>query len=102
MTKGPTYTKELSRQGLQAYLVGKLKTMTYDMAKWPDSKSEFVARLAILVEVSHLGTPESFESKEQEFYTEFSKNRLTEINADPIVPEWAFHAVEIARKYMMP
>ncbi len=81
----------------------RLDSMTKQPQMWASGKEAFILQLALLVEISHLGTPERYRDKRQALLAELSGSDTScEVPDDPITPEWARQAVQTARKYVIP
>lgn len=81
----------------------RLDSMAKRPEVWTCGQEAFILQLALLVEVSHLGTPERYREKQQALLAELSGLDLgCTIPNDPVTSEWVKQAVQTARKYVMP
>ncbi len=86
-----------------AFVHDHLDSMAKQPLAWASGQEAFILQLALLVEISHLGTPERYGDKQQALLAELSgPDAGCTVPNDPVTPEWARQAVQTARKYVMP
>jgi hypothetical protein len=86
-----------------AFVRDRLLSMAERPSAWAGGQEAFILQLALLVEVSHIGTPERYGDRQQALLAELSgPDAGCAVPNDPVTPEWAKQAVMIARKYVMP
>ena len=91
------------RPATLAFVRDRLSSMAERPSLWAGGQEAFILQLALLVEVSHVGTPERYWDKQQALLAELSgPDAGCAIPNDPVTPEWAKRTVQIARKYVMP
>lgn len=93
----------MTRAVLLAFVWDRLASMAARPATWAGGQEAFVLQLVLLAEISHLGTPERFSDRQPAMLAELSGPAAgCGVPNDPVTPEWAAQAVQIARKYVFP
>ena len=93
----------MTRLVLLAFVRDRLVSMTERPRMWARKQEAFILQLALLVEISHLGTPERYNDKQQALLEELCGPAANCAVTDDVVDEeWAARAVQTTRKYVMP
>lgn len=93
----------MTRAILLAFVWDRLAAMAARPSTWASGQEAFILQLVLLAETSHVGTPERFSDRQPAMLAELSGPVAgCVVPNDPVTPEWAAQAVQIARKYVFP